>query len=256
MFSEPAGFQETSTSGKTAGFPMPPSHSHIIHQPVALGTEEASLDVGQPGDKPSIAGAHRLYEQLMQATGSRAMSKTPFIQYNRKGGRCCSSLSTRSLRVTWSGGLPRRVAIALQSLCIHGRIHTRRMQVSNRVPGARSAQRLGVANKTSPSFRPFSIARIGEWLENLTAPSSSSPASSASICAFGDFGSSTGSLGRLCCSPTCRRPCRRRACLCRTGHAGGRTALEWICGMRDRALCRRRSRAQTMQTAQLARCWG
>jgi hypothetical protein len=31
----------------------------------------------EPGDKPSISGAHRLYEQHMQ-TNSKAMSRVPF----------------------------------------------------------------------------------------------------------------------------------------------------------------------------------
>jgi hypothetical protein len=32
----------------------------------------------QPGDKPSIAGERRLYEQHMQTTGSQPMSSYPF----------------------------------------------------------------------------------------------------------------------------------------------------------------------------------
>jgi hypothetical protein len=40
---------------------------------------------GKPGDKPSIAGAHRLYEQHMRASGSTdmPMGRNPFLKIAR-----------------------------------------------------------------------------------------------------------------------------------------------------------------------------
>ncbi len=55
-------------------------HQALVHHWLQA---EAQGWSGKPGDKPSFAGAHRLYEQHMQTTGSKTMSIGSFSRIAR-----------------------------------------------------------------------------------------------------------------------------------------------------------------------------
>jgi hypothetical protein len=59
---------------------------------------------GKPGDKPSIAGAHRLYEQHTRASG-RPMGRDPFLKIAREVLAQHQELASRFLHCFKIGGL-------------------------------------------------------------------------------------------------------------------------------------------------------